>query len=124
MTRLLQLEYRMGIKTMRGSNVVFVKPWNEFVSLKRAHLPDIVHFEAFGAAAPAEDRAETEKRLNSAQLAMSMDQFAIQLGAQPTLDIPALIKKTLEDGGWVDVSEVTLEQEAGRLPAGGADAVQ
>ena len=72
----------------------------------------------------AEDQAETQKRLNSAQLAMNMDQFSIQLGNNPTLDVPALIRKTMEEGGWTDVSEVTFEQEAGQLPAGEANAIE
>ncbi len=119
MTRLLQLEYRMGLKDMRGRNTIFVAPWNEFVSIERRHLPDIVHFDAFGAAAPAEDQAEIKKRLDSAQLAVGLDQMAQQAGASPTIDMPALIRRTLEDGGWVDVTEITNEQveESAQEPA-------
>jgi len=122
MTRLLSLEYRMGLKDMTGKNIIFVPDWNEFVELERNHLPDIVKFSAFGAAAPAEDVAEQQRKLNAAQLAMQMEQFSLSLGNDPSLDVKSLIRQVLNEGGWTDISEITLEaQPEPRAPGNGSD---
>ena len=124
MTRLLSLEYRMGLKDMTGKNTIFVPDWNEFVSLERNHLPDIVKFSAFGAAAPAEDVAEQQRKLAAAQLAMSMEQFSLSVGNDPSLDVKALIRQVLNEGGWTDISEITLEIEAEPRPPGNGSGEQ
>jgi hypothetical protein len=119
MTRFLQLEYRMGLEGFRGSQTIYIEAWNEFVSITRNHLPDIVKFIAIGSGAPAEDQARNAERLQAAQLAMQMEASAIQLGLleTPTLDYAALIKQTLNEGGWTDVAAITTEDEQGEVPA-------
>ena len=106
MTRSLGLEYRMGLSTMRGRQTIYIQPWNEFVSITRQHLPEIVRFAAIGAGAPAEDAARNQQMLSSAQLAVQLDQIGQQAGQPPTLDLPALIEQVLTKGGWTDVSNI------------------
>lgn len=103
MTRLLQLEYRMGLSAMRGRQTIYVQAWNEFVSIKRDHLPDIVKFTAIGAAAPAEEEAIFGKMLSSAQTALQIDSVAVSLGSEPKVDHGKLIEQVLEKGGWQSV---------------------
>lgn len=120
MTRLLHLEYRMGLSAMRGRHTVYVQPWDEFVSVTRQHLPDVVRFKAIGSGAPAEDQVKQTQRLQSAQLAMQLDQVAREAGHQPSLDVPALIRRVLSDGGWTDVGEI-VTTGTGATPAVAGD---
>jgi hypothetical protein len=120
MTRFLELEYRMGLEDFRGPQTIYIEAWNEFVNVKRDHMPDIVKFIAIGSGAPQEDQARNAERLQSAQLAMQIEASGIQLGVieQPTLDYAALIKQTLNEGGWTDVAAITTEDEQEELPVG------
>ena len=110
MTRFLELEYRMGIKDWK-QQLVYVAPWNEFVELKKGHLPDTVKFIAIGAGAPAEDQARTRQKLEGAQTALQIDAIAVQLGKEPKLDHGELIKKVLQESGWSDVTEITVDED-------------
>ena len=117
LTKLLQLEYRMGLSEMKGKqNMIYIEQWNEFVEISKDHLPDIVHFLAIGAGAPSEDQAQNNARLESAQFAIQLDQFAAQLGKKPKLDHGKLIQEVLSNGGWTDVSSITIEEQ-GEAPA-------
>lgn len=100
MERFLQLEYRMGLSLMRGRQTIYVEPWNEFVTIRRDHLPDIVKFTAIGAAAPAEEQAMYAKQLSSAQLALQIDSMAVGMGRPPKVDHGKLIEQLLLKGGW------------------------
>ncbi|KKK77704.1 hypothetical protein LCGC14_2850900, partial [marine sediment metagenome] len=113
MTRSLSLEYRMGLSTMRGRQTIYIPNWNEFVSITKSHLPDVVKFTAIGAGAPAEDQARNQQRLSSAQLAMQLDASAQEAGADPTLNIPGIIRNVLENGGWVDLDDILIAREEG-----------
>lgn len=107
-TRFLELEYRMGVAAMTGVETVYIEDWKEFVNIRKAHLPDIVRFLAIGAGAPAEEQAKDQQRLASAQLALQIEAAALQLGVleQPVMNYENLIKQTLSDGGWTDVSAI------------------
>ena len=117
MTRGLQLEYSMGLSTMKGRQMIYVPAWNEFVNITKAHLPDVVKFTAIGAGAPAEDQARDARRLQSAQGAMALDQSAQQAGEPSRLDIGGLIRHMLEAGGWTDLGQIVRQDEPG--PVGG-----
>jgi len=118
MTRLLAMEYRMGLELMRGRTVMYVEPWQEFVEIQRGHLPDIVVFRAIGAGAVAEDAAQSQQRLAAVQLALQVDQLAAQMGRQPLLDHGAIVTQILRQGGWTDVDAITATPGA---PAGAGD---
>ena len=106
MTRSLALEYRMGLSMMRGRHTIYIPNWNEFVNITKSHLPEIVKFTAIGAGAPAEDQARDQRKLESAKLALSVDQAAQQAGEAPSISGPALIRQILEKGGWTDVDDI------------------
>lgn len=112
MTRLLEQEYRMGLKNM-GEKTIYIPAWNEFVTVKRDHMPDTVAFMAYGAGAPAEDESRMQRKFNALQAALQMDTLAVQTGKPPTIDIQAAIIKVLEEGGWTDAAEITLESDGG-----------
>lgn len=112
MTRFLELEYRMGLSEFRGSQTIFVEAWNEFVEIRKDHLPDIVKFRAIGAGAPAEDQARNAQRLASAQTALQIDSLAVQLGRPPKIEHGNLIEQVLSEGGWTDVSAITRPEDA------------
>ena len=82
-----------------------------FVTLNRTHLPDEVYFEAIGAGGPAEEQQKRTDMLNSAQLALSIDQMKIQMGGQPSMDLNQLIKHVLRNGGWSDVDVIVAGEE-------------
>lgn len=116
MTRLLQLEYRMGLSELRGRQTIFIEPWNEFVSITKQHLPDIVRFLAIGSGAPGEDQARMQERLASAQTALQIDQLAVQLGRQPKIEHGELVEHILSEGGWTDVSAIVRAEGATEGP--------
>lgn len=111
MTRYLELAYRMGMKYWK-KRTVYIPQWNEFAQLSRGHLPETVKFMAIGAGAPAEEQAKFQSKFDSAQAAIQLDQLGAQMGKPPKINIDALIEKILEEGGWQDVSEITVENEA------------
>ena len=115
MTRLLELEYRMGIKGFKQT-VVYIDPWNEFAEFKRGHLPDTVKFIAEGGGSPADDEARQQRKFNAAQAALQIDALAMQAGKAPTVDTAALIQEILKDGGWSDPSQITMEAATGDAP--------
>jgi hypothetical protein len=120
MTRLLNLEYKIGFQHMRNRETVYIEPWEEFVTIGRRHLPDIVRFAAIGSAAPADNAQRNQDRLQSAQLALQLDASAQQMGHEPTLDLPTLIRQVLSMGGWQDVEALTPDLDAASAAAGEA----
>ena len=116
MNRLLDAEYRMGRKRW-SKRVLYIDPWKEFAEIERDHLPDMVHFVADGAGSPAEDEARQQRKFNALQAAIQLDTLGMQRGEQPIVDIQAAIQDILEEGGWTDPAEVTLEQAPQTQPA-------
>jgi len=116
MTRSLQLEYRMGLSAMRGRQTIYVPNWNEFVSITKSHLPEVVKFTAIGAGAPAEDQARTARKMEAANTAIQIDRMAQEAGNQSSLKLPALVRNVLVEGGWVDTEEIVVAG-AEELPA-------
>jgi hypothetical protein len=101
MTRALEIEYRMGLDMLRGSEVVFLQAWQEFVELKKGHLPDVVKFIAVGSDAPAEEQEAIVQKVQSAQAALQIDAAAVQMGKQPVIQsVKPMIEELLRDGGW------------------------
>lgn len=113
LTRFLELEYKVGLEMMGRREIIFIEAWNEFVQVTKKHMPDIVKFIAIGAGAPAEDEAQNNRRLQSAQFALQLDAAAQELGNDPTLDKQALMKHVLSAGGWQDVEALVGEATPG-----------
>ena len=77
-------------------------------------------FIAIGAGAPSEDQARTRQKLEGAQTALQIDAIAVQLGKEPKLDHGELIKKVLQESGWSDVTEITVDEDSeAQAPANG-----
>ncbi len=118
MTRLLDLEYRMGLDMMSGAETVFIEEWNEFVEIKKGHLPDIVRFIAIGSDAPIEEQQRVAERIQSAQSALQIDAAGQQMGMEPVMQsVKPMIEQVLREGGWQDIEELfeQLGAEPGNL---------
>ena len=117
LTRLLEIEYRMGMSGWT-KQPVYIEAWDEFLELQKAHLPDTVLFQALGAGAPSEDTAKAQQRNQSLQLAMQVDSTAMQLGFRqaPRVDYDKVIDKLLEDGGIQDVAQFVNEDVDATTP--------
>ncbi|MEE9158912.1 MAG: hypothetical protein V3U60_11060 [Gammaproteobacteria bacterium] len=110
LTRFLEMEYRFALKNWK-KQVVFVEAWDEFVELRKGHLPNIAMFRALGDATTIADLQSQQRKINAIQLALQVDNIAVQLGREPRLDHGKIVDKILQDGGVQDLSEVTSEQE-------------
>ncbi len=114
LTRFLEMEYRWATKNWR-KDIVYCAAWREFLEISKAHLPDIVSFDAYGAGAPAEELAEQERQMRAIQTALQIDMMAIQMGRESRIDHAKLIERTLTQGGVHDASDLLVEETA---PAG------
>lgn len=118
MTRLLEIEYRMGTEEMRGSEVVYLEDWREFVELKSGHLPDTVRFEAVGSSAPLEEQQEIVQKVQAAQAALQVDAAGVQTGKPPVIQtVKPIIEELLRDGGWHSIEALlaAAPQAAGNV---------
>ena len=123
MTKLLQLEYRMGMDLIGNKQqTIYLEEIKEFIQVTRAHLPDVVRFEAIGAGAPAEEEAETRTRLEGANTAMQIDNIAVNLGKESKLDHGKLIEEALRAAGWRNIESITVDEAA--QPQQGAAGVE
>jgi hypothetical protein len=113
MTRWLGMAYQMGRESLsaRETAAFFIGAYGGYVEVSKDQLPERATFEWFGSGGPAEEQQKRQERIQSAGLAMQLDQMAIQTGRPPTLNIKALIEETLRQGGWVDVDPF-IEQSA------------
>jgi len=114
MTTWLDRAYRMGRASIGANERVefYIPAYGGFVSVRKEHLPEKVSWEWFGSAGPAEERETKAQKLQALQLAIQMDNLAIQLRRPPTLNLPAAIQHTLRDGGWTDVDVITSIAES------------
>lgn len=116
-TQFLNLEYQMSRAFLgNAKQTIYLDSYRGYVDIGRQDLPDVVTFDWFGSAGPAERQQARQERLAAAQLAIQLDQIAVQLGNQPSLDVPALIEQVLREGGWIDTDAITRTD----IAAGGA----
>lgn len=116
LTQWLYMAYDMGRDSMKGTEQIYLQPYNGWVEIDKDMLPDKVFFEWFGSGGPAERQAQQQSRLGAAQLAIQLDQLQAQLGGQPTLNIPALIQQALRDGGWTDTDTIIQQNTQAQAP--------
>ena len=117
MTQWLSMEYQMGLDSVKGEYTFYIDAYRGFVTIERKHLPEQVVFEAHGAGTPSEELRKKQEKMASLQLAIQMDQAAIQAGNPPTLNMPGLIQDTLRDGGWVDTDPYINRGNMNQMPA-------
>lgn len=128
-TRWLDMAYRMGRDSLKATDDItfFIAAYGGFVKIDKAHLPEKSDFEWFGSGGPAEEQAKTQKRLQSLQLSLKMDQLGASMGKPPKIDLDAAIAEVLREGGWTDIDAILKMQapeaapiQAGALPAAAA----
>lgn len=120
LTQWLNMAYVMGRENMRQTRL-FIDEYGGFVDIQKKHTPDDVTFEAHGAGGPQEEQEKQQRRLAAAQFAIQLDQFAVQTGQEPMIDIAALQTQVLREGGWTDLDFITRGQGA---VAGAANGLQ
>lgn len=120
LTQFLHMEYEMARESLRGEATFWIDAYNGAVTVTKDQLPERVEFEWLGSNGPAEEQSKNNSMLQSAQLALSIDQMGIQLGKQPVIDTTDLIREVLGKGGWTDVDAITnSERVSGASPMGG-----
>ena len=118
LTRWLYMAYDMGRDAIKSNESVsfFIDSYGGFVEVKKAHLPERASFEWFGNGGPQQEAQKDQRRVQALQIAIQMDQLSVQMGNQPTLDIPSAIKQTLRGGGWTDIDTITSDEQTKQLP--------
>lgn len=108
LTRWLDMAYVMGRDALGSREQIsfFIDAYGGFVEVNKAQLPERATFEWFGAGGPAEERQKKRDRIESANMAVQLDNVNIQTGGKRTLKLPALIEQVLREGGWTDTDAV------------------
>jgi hypothetical protein len=108
MVKWLNMAFRMGRDHLKETQI-YIDAYKGFVKVNKNSLPDDVVFEVFGSGGPSEEVSKNQKRLNSMQLALSLDQIKAQysqLGYQSSIDIESAIEQVLSQGGWNDLDVI------------------
>lgn len=109
LTQWLDMCYELGRNNLKGTISVYSDAYGGYIDISKDRLPDIVTLVATGAGALADEQQMLQGRLQSMQLALSLDQLRIQLeaaGMQSIIDIQSAIEQTLREGGWVDLDSI------------------
>jgi hypothetical protein len=126
-TAWLHIAYQLGLDAIKGQKriPVFIPQYGGWVEIDSGMLPEDVLFEWFGAGGPQDKEQKQQKKLQSVQLALTIDKEAVQLGHPPTVNITNVIKEVLREGGWLDLEAITNaqnQQQPGGAPGGPAPA--
>lgn len=121
-TRWLDIAYRMGRDALGKNEDIsfFIQAYGGYVNLTRDQLPENVNWEWFGSGGPQERQAQSANKLNALQMAIKMDQLAVQYGMKPTVNIQAAIRETLREGGWQDLDAISMIPTSQPQPNPGA----
>lgn len=108
-TRWLDMAYQMGRDALgKNEDITFyIDAYGGFVQIGKDALPEKASFEWFGSGGPAEEQTKTQMMLQSFQLAIKLDQIAVQEGKPSTVNVPNGIKEILRKGGWTDIDLIT-----------------
>lgn len=114
LTRWLDMAYKMGRDSMTANEKTsfYIDSYGGFVEVPKKALPEKAMFEWFGAGGPAEEAAKNQTMIQSAAMAMQLDQVNVQMGGKPKLDIGQLIGEVLRKGGWTDIDVITRTDTA------------
>ena len=119
MVRWLNMAYCMGRDALdsRETASFYIDAYGGFVEVTKNHLPDRAVFEWYGSGGPAEEQQKMQSRLQSLQLALSMDQLAVAYGGKPTVDIASAVREVLREGKWTDIDSIVKMEPAIAPPA-------
>lgn len=123
-TRWLHMAYDLGRDAIKSGEKIsfYIDSYGGYVELTKDMLPDAATFDWFGSGGPSEEQVKMQRRMQSLQLAMQMDQLKTAQGQPATVNLDAAIKQTLREGGWTDVDAITNMAAATAAPAAPADA--
>lgn len=118
LTKWLYMAYEMGRADWK-EQPLYIDAYQGWVEPEKKHLPDFAFFEVHGAGGPADEAANQQQRLQAMQLALQMDQLAIQAGGQPTIinNMRDVIQHVLRQGGWSDVDVLVGADQQPAQPA-------
>lgn len=125
-TAWLHTAYQLGLDAIKGMKrmPLFIPQYGGYVEIDSGMLPEDVTFEWFGSGGPQDKQQKQQKKLQSFEMALKIDQASIQMGNPPTVDIPAGIREILREGGWYDLEAIlhAAHQPQSGAPSGGAAA--
>ena len=102
--RWLHMEMEMG-KVAMGSReeTFYIDAYGGWVTLDKSKLPDLAAFEAFGAGEPVEQQQKKQLKLAAAAQAVQLEGVGRQMGLPPALNVTAVQKEVMREGGWTDI---------------------
>ena len=108
LTRWLHIAYDMARNELgkREKISFWIDAYGGYVEVDRDALPESASFEWIGAGGPQSEMAKMQKKLQSLQLALQMDQLNTQSGQPPVVDVPSAIREVLRQGGWTDIDVI------------------
>jgi hypothetical protein len=114
LTRWLHMAYDMGRNALTSGQKIsfYIDAYGGYVEVTKDHLPEGVTFEWFGAGGPSEEQIKAQRKLQSLQLALQMDELRQAKGLPPVVDSEAAIKQVLREGTWTDLDAITNEESA------------
>lgn len=123
-TRWLDMAYRMGRDALGKTEEIhfFIDAYGGYVNIEKEFLPEDVSWEWFGAGGPQEDQAKKQMRIQSAQMAVQLDMLNLKMGKQATVNIAAMQREILKEGGWQDIDAITNATGHIAGPPGGPQA--
>lgn len=114
LTKWLYLSYDMARKEMEGKEQkIFVNDFKCFVNIEQNHLPERVKFEVYGSAQPSNEASKMQAKMQSLQMAMSIDQLKVSMGLGSPLNYNEIQKELLRQGGFKDVERFNIDTGAG-----------
>lgn len=118
LTKWLGMSYYMALSAVgkRESIRFFIEAYGGFVEVSRDQMPEMAAFEWFGSGGPADEQQKSQKRLQALGLALQMDQISVQMGNQPSVDVPSAIREVLREGNWSDLDAIVKTATAGVQP--------
>ena len=100
----LHMERELGKIAMSGKQPFYISDYGGWVELEKNQVPDLATYEVFGAGGPAEDREKVLRKQAAINQTIQLEQLRLQAGLPgDPLDINAIQRQTMRDGGMTDV---------------------
>lgn len=124
MTQWLYMHFQMS-KDALGDRTeqVYMDKFGAFVNVSKQFLPEKANFKVYGSGGPRETAAELQRKSQALLTAIQVNQLGVQMGTAQPLNIEAIEKELLKQGGIQDVDAFVLtrtQAEPGMAGAGGA----
>jgi len=104
LVRWLQMEFALGTIAMGSRDETFyIDAYGGWVTLDKQKLPAMAQFYAYGAGEPIEEQQKKQLKLAAAAQAVQLEGAARNLGMPPALNVTAVQKEIMREGGWTDL---------------------